>query len=178
MTTHEPTPQEGELVSSVRRALEKKMEYWDKFATFKQRGEWVELQFMTEAARRQFGICKPWGDSRAYDVGIENGPTFLRVQVKSTTYKKGRGYWCGFRPNSSRNRYTVKQLDLFAAYVIPANAWYLIPAALFLGPRHIDGAMLSPIALPLKGNGFQYEHFREAWGLLTKNRKQLHGYRS
>ena len=61
------------------------MKYWERFKTMKQRGEWVELQFMAQAAKRRFAVCKPWGETRAYDVGIEHGPNFLRVQVKSTS---------------------------------------------------------------------------------------------
>jgi PD-(D/E)XK nuclease superfamily protein len=54
------------------------------FRTFKERGEWVELQFMARAVRKGFKVSKPWGDSSAYDVGIESGERILRVQVKST----------------------------------------------------------------------------------------------
>ena len=43
------------------------------FKTFKERGEWVELQFMARAVRNGFKVSKPWGDSSAYDVGIESG---------------------------------------------------------------------------------------------------------
>jgi hypothetical protein len=31
---------------------------WDRFKTFKQRGEWVELQFMAEAAKHRFAVSK------------------------------------------------------------------------------------------------------------------------
>jgi hypothetical protein len=43
---------------------------WDRFSNFKQRGEWVELQFMARAARLRFAVSKPWGDTLPYDVGI------------------------------------------------------------------------------------------------------------
>ncbi len=33
------------------------------FKTYKQRGEWVELLFMTRAAKRGYVVSKPWGDS-------------------------------------------------------------------------------------------------------------------
>jgi hypothetical protein len=56
------------------------MEHWKKFKSFKQRGEWVELRFMATAAERGFFILKPWGEIRPYDVGIEYGQNFLRVQ--------------------------------------------------------------------------------------------------
>jgi len=73
------------------------MNDWDRFTSFKQRGEWVELQFMAEAAKRRLAVSKPWGDMQAYDVGIEHGSNFLRVQVKSTTYRVSAGYLCQFQ---------------------------------------------------------------------------------
>ena len=92
---------------------------WERFSNFKQRGEWVELQFMAQAARRRFAVSKPWGDTRAYDVGIEHGLNFLRVQVKSTTVRSGSGYRCQFMPNHKKKRdYSLKEIDVFAAYVI------------------------------------------------------------
>ncbi len=72
-------------------------------------------------------MSKPWGDS-AWDVGIDRGPHFLRVQVKSTTHRTGTGYACEFKPNLRKARdYTLEQVDLFAAYVVPVDAWYLYP---------------------------------------------------
>jgi PD-(D/E)XK endonuclease len=72
------------------------------FRTFKERGEWVELQFMAWVLRKGLKVTKPWGDSSSYDVGVEHGRQFLRVQVKSTSYRLANGYLCGFRPNQRR----------------------------------------------------------------------------
>lgn len=36
------------------------------FKTFKERGEWVELCFMTRALEHGYKISKPWGDSAPY----------------------------------------------------------------------------------------------------------------
>ena len=153
------------------------MKYWEKFRSLKERGEWVELQFMAEAARRRFAVCRRWGDSGAYDVGVEHGPNFLRVQVKSATCKMGRGYWCGFVPHYNKKEdYSVKQIDLFAAYVIPVNVWYLIPASVMLGKRRRKGTMLYPLELPVRKNSFRYEGYREAWRMLTKSRRELMRY--
>jgi len=147
---------------------------WERFTSFKQRGEWVELQFMAQAARRRFNVSKPWGDTRAYDVGIEHNQSFLRVQVKSTSSRCGAGYRCMFKPNYLKKRdYSLKEIDLFAAYVIPEDAWYLIPAVLLLGERRKTMAMLSPIRPPAKKACYRYECYREAWGLLTKSRGEL-----
>jgi PD-(D/E)XK endonuclease len=50
----------------------------------KRRGEWSELQFMARAAKKGLRLAKPWGDSSRYDVVVETGVHFVRVQVKST----------------------------------------------------------------------------------------------
>jgi hypothetical protein len=127
------------------------MKYWEKFRTFKERGEWVELQFMKAAAQRLFAVSKPWGDMKAYDVGIEHEGNYLRVQVKSTTAKSGAGYRCMFLPNHLKKcDYSLEQIDVFAAYVIPEDAWYLIPAVLLLGTRRKSMAMLCPVLPPAK----------------------------
>lgn len=154
------------------------MKYWERFTSQKQRGEWVELQFMARAAQRRLIVSKPWGDMQAYDVGIEHGQNFLRVQVKSTTCRSGAGYRCMFTPNALKKKdYSLKQIDVFAAYVIPADAWYLIPAAMLLGTRRITMTMLSPVTPPAKKASYRYECYREAWNLLTKSRSELATHR-
>ena len=154
------------------------MEFWQCFASHKERGEWVELQFMAQAARRLFAVSKPWGDVRSYDVGIEHGENFLRVQVKSTTYRVGAGYRCMFRPNvRTKVDYSPKRLDLFAAYVIPEDVWYFIPPILLLGERRRSMAMLYPVEPPKKKASYCYECYREAWELLTKTRRDLASFK-
>jgi hypothetical protein len=150
------------------------MQFWQCFTSHKERGEWVELQFMAQAARRRFAVSKPWGDIRSYDVGIEHGENYLRVQVKSTICRSGAGYRCQFMPNHRKKvGYSLQQLDLFAAYVIPEDAWYFVPAVLLLGKRRHSMAMLSPIEPPKKKASYCYECYREAWNLLTKTRSDL-----
>ena len=150
------------------------MKYWERFTSFKQRGEWVELQFMAEAAQRRFAVSKPWGDTQAYDVGIEYEQSYLRVQVKSTTRRVSAGYLCQFKPNSRKLcDYYLKQIDLFAAYIIPEDVWYRIPAVLLLGQRRLTMAMLCPVETPAKKASYCYENYREAWSLLKKSRSEL-----
>jgi PD-(D/E)XK endonuclease len=148
------------------------MREWDQFKTLKQMGEWAELQFMASAAQRGFTVCRPWGESAAYDVGVDHGPNFLRTQVKSTTNQVGRGYWCDFTRHYRKEAYTLAEVDMFAAYVIPENVWYVIPAAVLIRDGK-KGAMLCPVVQPVKRNTFRYERFREAWWLLTKSRRGL-----
>ena len=153
------------------------------FKTFKERGEWVELQFMARAVRKGFKVSKPWGDSSAYDVGVESGERILRVQVKSTDCRTEYGYLCQFKPNAHSKPYTLKQIDFFAAYVIPKDVWYLIPAEVLLRGRQKKAVTLLP-AKPRHPERYTCEGYREAWGLLlpgeekgkvTKRRVQTAG---
>lgn len=59
------------------------MKYWEKFKSFKERGEWVELQFMAAAGQRRFAISKPWGDTKPYDVGIEHARSHSQCRLYS-----------------------------------------------------------------------------------------------
>ena len=146
------------------------MQCWGK--NFKKRGEWVELQFMAAAASRGYHILKPWGDSLAYDVGIDQSAHFLRVQVKSTSSRRRSGYYCRFRGGGRAHGYDLARVDLFASYVIPTNVWYLIPAAVILTPKPKNGILLCPELSP-RYNRNKYEPYREAWGLLAKDRSDL-----
>ena len=81
------------------------------FKTYKERGEWVELTFMAKAVEMGFKVSKPWGDSVAYDVGVESGSRVLRVQVKSTSCQIGNGHLCRLKPNPKSAPYTTEKLD-------------------------------------------------------------------
>lgn len=147
--------------------------FWQQFETYVQRSAWVELEFMAEAAKRRFAVSRPWG-VLPHDVGVECCQNFLRVQVKSTTYRVGAGYLCQFKPNHlNKQDYALDQIDLFAALVIPEQAWYLIPAGLLLGKRRKTMAMLCPLVPPAKKASYCYEGYRDAWHLLGMSREEL-----
>jgi hypothetical protein len=128
---------------------------------------------MAAAASHGYHILKPWGDSLAYDVAIEHAGGLLRVQVKSSSVRNGTGYFCQFRRNYlTKHPYTVDEVDLFAAYIIPVATWYLIPAAVILKPTVKVAVTLYPVTA-LKKDRYRYEYYREAWGLLSKTRRDL-----
>jgi len=124
----------------------------------KLRGEWAELEFMARATERGLGVSKPWGESTPYDVAVEQGGRFMRVQVKSTIYKVGKSYVCNTRPDSDLKPYTMAEIDFLAAYVIPMNLWYIVPAK-------IATALKGNIWLSPHKRGHKYERFLEAWEL-------------
>jgi PD-(D/E)XK nuclease superfamily protein len=143
------------------------------FRTFKERGEWVELRFMAEAMYNRYKVSKPWGDSSAFDVGVESGRRILRVQVKSTANRTGTGYLCQFKPNATKKQdYTLQQIDFFAAYVIPQDRWYIIPAKVILGVRRKHAIMICPMQ-PRKKNRYSHELYREAWPLMLPRQKKV-----
>ncbi len=137
------------------------------FKNFKERGEWVEALFMAAALRYGYNVLKPWGDSRPFDVALYFGNRIVRVQVKSTSNRYSTGYLCQFKPNYFSAPYSLDQLDFFAAYVIPQDIWYLVPARVVLGGEvNKQALMLCPME-PIKQNRYLYESYREAWPLLT-----------
>ncbi len=59
----------------------------------RERGEWAELYFMMLALEKDMKVSRPFGLAGRYDVGVESERGVVRVQVKSTIYKRrGDGY--------------------------------------------------------------------------------------
>jgi len=149
-----------------------KMQRWEKFKTFKERGEWVELLFMAAATLHGYHVLKPWGESLAYDAAVENCGNLIRVQVKSTTKRANTGYSSQFRrSDGTKKPYSLDDVDFFAVYIVPLGVWYLIPAVVVLRPIRRVAVTLCPLLQ--KGSRSKYEHYREAWGLLAKDRREL-----
>ncbi len=121
----------------------------------KHRGEWAELRFMAAAADHGLHVAKPYGDSRPYDTLVEYNGRIWRVQVKATSRRIHGGFQCVM--SSVRPAYTRREIDFFAIYVIPHDAWYIIPvekvsrSSVFFRGNHRKG---------------KFAPYREAWHLL------------
>ena len=124
----------------------------------KQRGEWAESVFMARANEHALPVSKPWGELSSYDFVIGKTGRFVSVQVKSTLSKLKTGYVCTVR--GGHQAYAAGSFDFLAAYVIPADAWYIIPAKVIHGKEVITLYPNSPTA--------KYEPYREAWRLLRE----------
>jgi hypothetical protein len=129
------------------------------FASYKRRGEWVELLFMTVASGLGFNVAKPWGETPRYDVAVEHKGRFLRVQVKSTEMWLGTCYLCQLHA-FGQPCYTPKEIDYLAIYVFPEDIWYIFPAKRLAGKRSV--ALTPHLA------GHKYERYMESWPLLTR----------
>ncbi len=130
----------------------------------KTRGEWVELLFMAEAARMGLKVARPHGDSARYDVIVEGEGGLRRVQVKSTTFNRNGCYeclcfWSRVSKTRQAKQYSEEQIDVVAAYVVPEDAWFLIPAC----EIRTKTLYLPPKARAKKS---KYRKYLEAWHLL------------
>jgi hypothetical protein len=124
----------------------------------KERGEWAELCFMARAAGHGMGVMKPFGDSRRWDVAVEAGGRIVRVQVRSTIYKRRGTEYSLNMMGPGRKRYPAGTVDFFAVFLIPEDEWYIIPyralgkkMTLHFGPQR------------------KYGRFLEAWELLGRD---------
>jgi PD-(D/E)XK endonuclease len=139
------------------RHAEKKPRKPDLIENKKQRGEWAESVFMAKATERGLPVNKPWGDSCPYDFVVGTTGRFVSVQVKSTLNRPISGYVCTVQ---AHRPYPAGSFDFVAAYVIPADAWYILPAELIQGMKWVTLQPDSPNS--------KYEPYREAWHLLRE----------
>ncbi len=135
-----------------------------RLAGCKERGEWAELYFMMQAAGRGLKVSRPFSWVGRYDVGVENPTeghqaTVLRVQVKSTIYKRRGECYSLNVMGPKRKKYEPGTVDFFAILLIPVDDWYIIPF-------EVMGRTNSSIHFTPGGIRQKYERYREAWHLL------------
>ena len=130
--------------------------------TTKRRGELAELAFHLKATQMGFRVFKPYGDSERYDFILDAGKRLWSVQVKSTTtILNGRYHINAHRRTQGKAiAYTASEIDILAAYIIPENAWFILPIEV-LGTR---ASLLFCFKDDPKGG--LYGAYREAWHLM------------
>jgi PD-(D/E)XK endonuclease len=131
----------------------------------KARGEWVESVFMARAGEQGLAVSKPWGESNSYDFVVGRPGRFVGVQVKSTTIENGGGYVCVIRKQGKA--YARGSFDFVAAYVVPEDVWYIIPANRIRGRECVS--------LCSKSKQAKNEEYREAWHLLREASEDSEG---
>jgi hypothetical protein len=133
-----------------------------KLAGCKERGEWAELYFMMMAVGLGMKVLRLFGDSGRYDVGVENGSRVVRVQVKSTIYKRRNGEYSLNVMGPQRKKCEPGSVDFFAILLIPIDDWYILPF-------DVMGRTNSSIHFTPKGARQKYGEYREAWHLLRES---------
>jgi hypothetical protein len=122
-----------DLVPWLFAAVDRQEKWWERLrGNPKRAGEISQAAFLLKAEMMGFHVALPWGDSERYDfvVWSQDARRVFRVQVKGTGRLYRRGY--EVQPVHStrkggKKRYTKKDIDVIAAHVQPADAWYLIP---------------------------------------------------
>lgn len=127
----------------------------------KKQGEMAELQFLAKASSLGFTVAKPYGDSSRYDFILDNGRRLVRVQVKSVSKLSSGGLYrlhaCNGR---KRVPFREDEIEALVAYVIPEDAWYVLPVKVLKG---LDQFWVCPHIYRSKG---RFERYRDAWHLL------------
>jgi PD-(D/E)XK endonuclease len=127
----------------------------------KERGEWAELYFMMLAAGLGMKVLRLFGQTGRYDVGVENAGRLLRVQVKSTVYKRRGECYSLNVMGPGRKKYDPGTVDFFAILLIPVDEWYIIPFEV-MGRKNCS-IHFTPQSVRQK-----YGAYREAWHLLRE----------
>jgi hypothetical protein len=131
-------------------------------------GERSEANFLSKAAYRNFGIAKPWGDSRRYDFILDNGECLHRIQVKCTESIRARAYEtrATYTTGKGRAPYTKKDIDFIAAHVVPLDIWYIIPVEV------CTPAPMLRFYPHRKAKRMRLEPYREAWHLIEPKKNE------
>ena len=130
---------------------------WTRIKNTKDRGVWAELCFAVRAMQEGLRPARPFGDPREYDFLVHHkSKRITRVQVKSTTYKKGLWYNCTLK--TCRKPYKKDSFDFIAAFVVPEDVWYILPEKTVRG--------MSSLGLNPSSRASKYDAYKEAWHLL------------
>ncbi len=131
-------------------------------ALAKLKGEWAELQFMTRALALGLRVARVYGDSARYDFFVDAGGTLSRVQIKSVWRTHNSTYRLASQRGAPRGKvpYRTQELDFVIGYVVPEDAWYVVPARALARRRSF---WVYPHRLNSRG---RFERYREAWHLL------------
>jgi hypothetical protein len=126
-------------------------------------GERSEAAFLAVATYRNFGVAKPWGDSRRYDFILDNGEVLIRIQIKCTECLRADAYEtrATYTKGNQHVPYTKKDIDFVAAHVVPLNLWYIIPVEVCT-----PAPMLRFYPHRKREDWMPLEEYREAWHLI------------
>ena len=124
-------------------------------------GERSEANFLSQATNRNFGVAKPWGDSRRYDFILDNAGHLHRIQIKCTESVRARAYEtrATYTTGKTRAVYTKKDIDFIAAHVFPLDIWYIIPVEV------CTPAPMLRFYPHRAAKQMRLEKYREAWHL-------------
>lgn len=118
-----------------------------------------EAAFIVEALKRGIETCIPYEQISPYDVLVKTKSGWKRVQVKTCdSMHKCGGYKVTCSKRGDKVRYTRKDTDLVAAYIIPEDTFYIVPI------KEVRSTTL--VVYPHKEDTGIYETYKDDWQLL------------
>jgi hypothetical protein len=118
-------------------------------------GDIAEASFLAKASSLGFGVSKPCIEER-YDFVLDSGYRLWRVQVKSTRTRTSSGYMVRVA-GKTLAPYTEREIDFLVGYMVPVEAWYIIPVRLLKG---LEKLFFYPLG---RGINAKWEKYRDAW---------------
>jgi hypothetical protein len=112
-----------------------------------------------------FAVSKPYADTEPYDLIVEENGRLLRIQGKSVFTTARWGYSIAVARIGYHRpmvQYSAREIDFIAAYVVPHDAWYIVPVSEIGSSTQIH---LYPEG-ETRTSGAHFEKYREAWDLL------------
>lgn len=92
----------------------------------KSSGEQAELYFAAECCRQGITVCFPHSDDVAYDFVLDTGRKLLKIQVKSSRFKYGKGYKFSTNYKTSNHGF-----DFYVFFVHKTRDFYIVPLSKF-----------------------------------------------
>ena len=144
-------------------AADGSMDEFKVFKTYKERGEWAELRMHGRSHVSRLQSLQALGRLLRLRRRHRIRPPHPPRQVKSTSNRTRHRIPLPIQAQLPQETGLppLQQIDFFAAYVIPQDRWYIIPAKVILGARRKHAIMFCPMQ-PLKKNRYSHELYREA----------------
>jgi len=127
-------------------------------------GQRGELLVAEKLIGQGWSVAPPFGDNEPFDLMVNKGERFLRLQVKSTLTQ--HSYKCN-RPNyqfqlahgpSSKKRYTADQVDFFICCALDSHRFWILP---------FEAATVTTLKI-YNGVDSKFHRYEDAWILLEK----------
>jgi hypothetical protein len=100
----------------------------------KAKGDLAEAAILKQFLIKNYKVLKPFGDNYQYDLVVDDGKGFKKIQCKCTVYNKNQGVlYCLLTRKEYINKkyinvlYKKEDVDYFALYCNELDKTYLIP---------------------------------------------------
>ena len=130
------------------------------------KGALAEYRFISTAISLNLRVLAPAVEGYPYDVVIDNGSRFYRIQVKYAArdkrLEKGFSVMTQRKVSSTKaiyKRYTAEEVDFFAVYIWYIDTFFIIPFEAVKG---------NSIGLNLANDNNKYTAYKNNWSLLLR----------